>query len=114
MQKTSAGKFHFEPPFTSFDYFVGTDEQRGPLVQGDNEYLASAARHSASGRLSSFLTMLVPNTIETILYPAWRRPMPSRPMPQSDEMMSRSGSMYLSASRISAATCSGRSTCKVR
>src|SRR5262249_22229817 len=36
-------------------------------AQGDNEYLASAARHSASGRPRSFLTMLVPSTIETIL-----------------------------------------------
>jgi hypothetical protein len=23
MQKISAGKFHFEPPFTSFDHLVG-------------------------------------------------------------------------------------------
>jgi hypothetical protein len=30
-------------------------------------------------------------------------------MPQSDEMIRRSGGMCLSASRISAATCSGRS-----
>src|SRR5499433_4046060 len=29
MQKISAGKFHFEPPFTSFDHLVGTGEQRG-------------------------------------------------------------------------------------
>src|SRR5262245_40319145 len=68
---------------------IRSPRQRGraarPLIQGDNEYLASAARHSASGRPSSFLTMLVPSTIETILYPACRRPMPSRPMPQSDE-----------------------------
>jgi hypothetical protein len=26
MQKISAGKFHFEPPFTSFDYLVGARE----------------------------------------------------------------------------------------
>ena len=26
MQKISAGKFHFEPPFTSFDHLVGTGE----------------------------------------------------------------------------------------
>src|SRR6516165_4159218 len=28
MQKISAGKFHFEPPFTSFDHLVGGGEQR--------------------------------------------------------------------------------------
>jgi hypothetical protein len=28
MQKISAGKFHFEPPFTSFDYLVSAREQR--------------------------------------------------------------------------------------
>src|SRR5262249_60257500 len=28
MQKISAGKFHFEPPFTSFDHLVGEREQR--------------------------------------------------------------------------------------
>src|SRR5262249_24460573 len=28
MQKLSAGKFHFEPPFTSFDHLVGAGEQR--------------------------------------------------------------------------------------
>src|SRR5262245_9978944 len=28
MQKISAGKFHFEPPFASFDHFVGAGEQR--------------------------------------------------------------------------------------
>src|SRR5262249_59859131 len=28
VQKFSAGKFHFEPPFTSFDYLVGAAEQR--------------------------------------------------------------------------------------
>src|SRR6516162_7885705 len=28
MQKISAGKFHFEPPFTSFDHLVGAGEQR--------------------------------------------------------------------------------------
>src|SRR5262245_37981980 len=27
MQKTSAGKFHFEPPFTLFDHLVGKREQ---------------------------------------------------------------------------------------
>src|SRR5262245_65646778 len=27
MQKTSAGKFHFEPPFTSFDHLVGKGEE---------------------------------------------------------------------------------------
>src|SRR5215469_14989752 len=26
-QKISAGKFHFEPPFTSFDHLVGASEQ---------------------------------------------------------------------------------------
>src|SRR5215472_4546254 len=29
MQKISAGKFHFEPPFTSFDHLVGKREQLG-------------------------------------------------------------------------------------
>src|SRR5215510_2646187 len=28
MQKISAGKFHFEPPFTSLDHLVGAGEQR--------------------------------------------------------------------------------------
>src|SRR5262249_40156802 len=28
MQKTSAGKFHSEPPFTSFDHLVGPGQQR--------------------------------------------------------------------------------------
>ena len=28
MQKISAGKFHFEPPFTSFDHLVGQRQQR--------------------------------------------------------------------------------------
>src|SRR5262245_57386555 len=28
MQKLSAGKFHFEPPFTSFDHLVGAGEYR--------------------------------------------------------------------------------------
>jgi hypothetical protein len=28
MQKISAGKFHFEPPFTSFDHLIGAREQR--------------------------------------------------------------------------------------
>src|SRR5215472_3736767 len=27
MQKMSAGKFHFQPPFTSFDHLVGEGEQ---------------------------------------------------------------------------------------
>src|SRR5436190_11083761 len=28
MQKSATGKFHFEPPFTSFDHLVGAAEQR--------------------------------------------------------------------------------------
>jgi len=28
MQKISAGKFHFEPPFTSFDRLVGAQKER--------------------------------------------------------------------------------------
>src|SRR5262249_22656867 len=28
MQELSTGKFHFEPPFTSFDHLVGAGEQR--------------------------------------------------------------------------------------
>ncbi len=39
--------------------------------------------------------------------------MPSRPMPQSVDTISRSAGMYLSAARIAAATCSGLSTCSV-
>src|SRR5215831_4076985 len=27
MEKISTGKFHFEPPFTSFDHLIGTCEQ---------------------------------------------------------------------------------------
>jgi hypothetical protein len=29
MQKLSAGKFHFEPPFTSLNHLVGERKQRG-------------------------------------------------------------------------------------
>jgi hypothetical protein len=29
MQKLSAGKFHFKPPFTSFDHLVGEGERIG-------------------------------------------------------------------------------------
>jgi hypothetical protein len=28
MEKLSAGKFHFDPPFTSLDHFVAAGEQR--------------------------------------------------------------------------------------
>jgi hypothetical protein len=28
MQKLSTGKFHFEPPFTSFNHLVGAGKQR--------------------------------------------------------------------------------------
>src|SRR5262249_47746534 len=34
MEKISAGKFHFEPPFTSFDHLVGAGEQRRWHRQG--------------------------------------------------------------------------------
>jgi hypothetical protein len=27
LQEFTAGKFHFEPPFTSFDYLVGAGEE---------------------------------------------------------------------------------------
>jgi hypothetical protein len=30
MQKSAAGKFHFEPPFTSFDHLVGACEYELP------------------------------------------------------------------------------------
>jgi hypothetical protein len=40
MQKISAGKFHFEPPFTSFDHLVGARERR--------------RRHAEAKRLCSF------------------------------------------------------------
>src|SRR5499433_3239642 len=33
MQKISAGKFHFEPPFTSFDHLVGAGEQCGRHIE---------------------------------------------------------------------------------
>jgi len=29
MQKLTAGKFHFEPPFISFDHLVGAGKQHG-------------------------------------------------------------------------------------
>jgi hypothetical protein len=49
-------------------------------------------------------TMFVPSTIATILYCAWRRLMPSRPIPQSEEITIRSGGMCFSASRTMSAT----------
>src|SRR5262245_43574103 len=33
--KLSAGKFHFEPPFTSFDHLVGAGEHGGRNVQAE-------------------------------------------------------------------------------
>ena len=51
-----------------------------------SEYRGSAARHAASGSPNSLRTMFVPSTIATILYCAWRRLMPSRPIPQSEEI----------------------------
>jgi hypothetical protein len=51
-----------------------------------SEYRGSAARHAASGSPISLRTMFVPSTIATILYCAWRRLMPSRPIPQSEEI----------------------------
>jgi len=33
MQKLSAGKFHFEPPFTSLDHLVGACEERERHLQ---------------------------------------------------------------------------------
>ena len=38
MQKISAGKFHFEPPFTSFDHLAGAREHR--FREGDAERLS--------------------------------------------------------------------------
>src|SRR5262245_62709885 len=48
MQKISTGKFHFEPPFTSFDHLVGQRQQlvrdfeaerlRGPDVEHELEF----------------------------------------------------------------------------
>ena len=35
MEKLSAAKFHFEPPFTSFDHLVGECEQRGRNFDAD-------------------------------------------------------------------------------
>jgi hypothetical protein len=57
--------------------------------------------------------MFVPSTIATILYCAWRRLMPSRPIPQSEEITIRSGGVCFSASRTMSATWSGRSICNV-
>ena len=69
-----------------------------------SEYRGSAARHAASGSPISLRTMFVPSTIATILYCAWRRLMPSRPIPQSEEITIRSGGMCFSASRTMSAT----------
>ena len=44
------------------------------------------------------------STIATILYCAWRRLMPSRPIPQSEEITIRSGGMCFSPSRMISAT----------
>src|SRR5262249_60570639 len=35
MQEFAAGKFHVEPPFTSFDHLVGAREQRGGNFEAD-------------------------------------------------------------------------------
>ncbi len=35
MQKLSAGKFHFEPPFTLFDHLVGEREELGGDVEAE-------------------------------------------------------------------------------
>jgi hypothetical protein len=35
MQKISAGKFHFEPPFTSFDHLVGSGKQSRRDVEAE-------------------------------------------------------------------------------
>src|SRR5215471_11167597 len=35
MQKLSAGKFHFEPPFTSFDHLVGAGDERWRQVEAE-------------------------------------------------------------------------------
>jgi hypothetical protein len=35
MQKVSPGKFHFEPPVTSFDHLVGLREQRRRHVEAE-------------------------------------------------------------------------------
>jgi hypothetical protein len=36
MQKISAGKFHFEPPFTSFDHLIGTHAAAAPPSAAKN------------------------------------------------------------------------------
>ena len=41
MQKISAGKFHYEPPFTSFDHLVGGRQQR--FGDGEAERLSGPA-----------------------------------------------------------------------
>src|SRR5262245_66415993 len=35
MQELAAGKFHFEPPFTSFDHLVGAGKQRGRHLEAE-------------------------------------------------------------------------------
>src|SRR5262245_17491265 len=54
MQKISAGKFHFEPPFTSFDHLVGEREQlrrdiEAERLGGHEVELAPPHGHPSSG-----------------------------------------------------------------
>ena len=61
MQKISAGKFHFEPPFTSLDHLVGEREQcrrhvkaeRSGGLEVDHQLELGRRWNTASGRASN-------------------------------------------------------------
>jgi hypothetical protein len=53
MQKLSAGKFHFEPPFTSFDHLVGAGDQRRDRAALCPRNASARCLHSLFGGLPS-------------------------------------------------------------